>query len=381
MRASIDSALPSGALRTPAEPGLAIGLVLFALLSQASCTSVECGPGTIERNGTCEPADVNTNPGTCGQGTKLEGDQCVSIVMCDPATSMPVTDPNTGITTCVGIGGGGCTACTAPTDSSKQTICGQIYDFESGMPFAASGATGMPCGATPTASGPCALKIVAYDAVQFATDPGTATPLQVGSVCIDDQGHFRVADISIPVSPLIGLGLDDAAAADMGPAGVTNAVGIAVPKAGMTASKNVEHFVVTAATTMSWLSSGGPDIANGIYAGVFRQHTCPMGNCTGDPLAEQAGVTWVKPRGNPYYFQASETTRTTIDTGQTMTGANGTGLLTNVALSDGFTFSGVGGITDTTNCRWETHAAAALPDIVLVQIFRKQNQVGKTCTE
>jgi hypothetical protein len=358
-----------------------ICLALFALLSQTSCTSVVCGQGTIERNGTCEPADVNTNPGTCGPGTKLVGDTCESTVMCDPATSMPVTDPNTGITTCVGIGGGGCTSCTAPTDSSKQTICGQIYDFETGMPFADTGATGMPCPATPTSSGPCALKILAYDAVQFATDPMTATPLQVSSVCIDDAGHFRLSNVTIPVSPLIGIGIDDAAAADMGPGGVTNSVGIAVPKAGMTATKNVEHFIVTSATTTSWVNSGGPGIGGGIFAGVFRAHACPMGNCTGDPLAEQAGVTFVKPRGTEYYFQAADTTRTTIDTTATATGANGTGLLTGVALSDGFTFSGAGGITDTVNCKWESHAAAALPNIVLVQIFRKMNQVGKTCAE
>jgi hypothetical protein len=80
-------------------------LLLAVPALQGSCTTVECGPGTIERGGKCEPADVVTNAGTCGPGTTLEGDQCVTTVVCDPATSMPVVDPMTGITTCVGIGG------------------------------------------------------------------------------------------------------------------------------------------------------------------------------------------------------------------------------------------------------------------------------------
>jgi hypothetical protein len=295
---------------------------------------------------------------------------------------MPVVDPMTGITTCVGIGGNsGCTACPVPTSASKQTICGQLYDFETNQPFAVVGGMGMRCPTTPTASGPCALAITAYDAIAFGMNPATATPLTVGDVCIDDLGRYRVQDIDIPASPFIGLGIDDADSANIGPAGITNVVGIAVPKLGMSATPSVEHWIVKAATTTSWETSGGPMLANGVYAGVFRAHACPMGNCTGDPLVNQSGVTFVKPRGNSYYFTAGETMRTTIDGTATATGANGTGLLDNVALSDGFTFSGTGGITDTVDCRWETHAAAALPNIVFIQVYRKQNQLGKTCAE
>jgi hypothetical protein len=354
-------------------------LVFAASFAAASCTSVECGPGTIERAGECAPADVTTGTGMCGPGTKLEGDRCVSTIECDPATSMPMVDPVTGQTTCVGIGASGCAACPLPASPTKQTICGQIYDFESDLPFRDAGATGQRCPSGAT-SGPCALKITAYDAIAFGTNPMTATPLNVSDVCIDDEGHYRLQDIDVPPSPLIGLGIDDAAMADAGPMGITNAVGIAVPKIGMSATGGVEHWIVRPSTTASWQASGGPPIANGVFAGVFRAHACPASGCTGDPLAPQAGVVFVKPTGVPYYFGASESIRATIDPVAFMTGANGTGLLTGVSLADG-AFSGTGGILDTIDCLWEQHAAVALPYVVFIQIFRKQSQIGKTCAE
>jgi hypothetical protein len=209
----------------------------------------------------------------------------------------------------------------------------------------------------------------------------SAPPLNTGDVCIDDEGHFRVQDIDIPASPFIGLGLDDAAAADAGPMGITNAVGIAVPKLGMSATKGVEDWIVRPQTTAAWQASGGPALAGGIYAGVFRAHACDDTGCTGDPLELQSGAVFVKPEGTAYYFGATATLRTMVDPAATMTGANGTGLLTGVSLADGFTFSGMGGITDTAACRWGAYAAVALPYIVFIQVFRKESQIGQTCAE
>lgn len=69
-------------------------------------------------------------------------------------------------------------ACPVPS-TGKQTICGQLYDFETDQPFAASGPMGTRCQAGVTA-GPCALNIRAYDGVAFGMNPGTAVPLPVG---------------------------------------------------------------------------------------------------------------------------------------------------------------------------------------------------------
>ena len=67
-----------------------------------------------------------------------------------------------------------------------------------------------------------------------------------------------------------------------------------------------------------------------------------------------------------------------IDAAATATGMNGTGLLTGASVNDSLVYSGTGGITDTTNCKWENHAAASLPTIVFFQVYRPMNQVGHT---
>ena len=370
----------------------AIYIFVLAASSSGCSKSVDCGPGTIERNGTCAPADETTSTALCGSGTQLEGTVCVPLfppTVCDPATTTADLDPSTGVTTCIGNGtGGGCSgafACPQPA-SGKQTICGQLYDAETNMPFQATGATGTKC-TTGATTGPCALSVTAYDAIAFGMNPSTATPLANGGTYIDDCGRYRVTDITQPSSPFIGLGFDDAMAANMGPNGVTNTTGVATPAVADTATKDLEAWIATKATTDGWTSSGGPPVSGGIYVGIFRAHKCDetTGMCTGDRFANQSGVTITKSGStlpnNDYYFNATDTTRTTIDPAATATGSNGTGLLTGASVNDSLVYSGTGGITDTTNCKWETHAAASLPQIVFFQVYRPMNQLGKTCNQ
>ena len=132
---------------------------------------------------------------------------------------------------------------------------------------------------------------------------------------------------------------------------------------------------------------GGPPFAMGIYASVFRQHACDVsGSCTNDPFAFQSGAQITKNSAvnmaNDYYFKASDgMTRQNVDPAANATSANGTGLLTNANVMDGLAYSGTGGITDTTNCQWENHAAANVPGLLFIQIYRKVAKLGKTCTE
>ncbi len=362
-------------------------IFILALLGLGSgCKQLECAQGTVESNGQCIGADVTTSPATCGPDTKLEGSVCVSTVQCDPNTTTAMTDTSTGITTCVGTAGGGC-ACPSMPASGKQNICGQLYDLESMMPFVASNATGAKCGATPATSGPCALQIQAFDAIAYATNPTTAQPLAIGGACIDDMGRYAITDITPPgTNPFVGLGIDDANTANMGPGGVTNSVGVSTPSKPNSTTSGFEAYIVTKAVTDGWASSGGPTVANGVFAMMFRAHCVGSMGCTGDPLAEQSGVQMTKngtplPMANAKYFLAAQTTRDTIDPTATMTGANGTGLNDNASVTDSLAYSGQGGITDNNNCKWELHAGAALANIVFVQVFRKINVIGKTCTE
>jgi hypothetical protein len=124
----------------------------------------------------------------------------------------------------------------------------------------------------------------------------------------------------------------------------------------------------------------------GIYMGIFRTHMCDptTGMCTGDGFANQMGVTITKNGSavpaNDYYFQA-ETNHQHIDMAATSTSINGSVLLTNASVNDSLAYSGTGGIADTTNCQWETHAAASLPGIVFLQVYRPTAKPLHTCTQ
>ncbi len=348
--------------------------------SLTGCKNVDCGAGTIERNGACAPADETIGAAACGSNTMLVGDQCLPTftpTVCDPATTQEDVDPTTGVVTCIGTGGGGCSApqaCPAPMPGT-QTICGQLYDLATGVAFQDSGATGAAC-TTATPTGPCSLAIQAYDAIAFATDPTTATPLTVGGVDIDDCGRYRVRDITPPSGPFIGLGIDDSAPAALGPTGTTNAVGVATLTAANTATKGFEAWIVTQATTDMWTATGGPTVTTtGVFAAIYRAAS------TG--TATQAGVTFTRNNvaepTDTFYFAAGDAMRLAVDPTAMMTGANGTALIDNANVADSLAYSGTGGFADTTDCRWETHAGASLPNVVFVQIFRPINQIGEQC--
>ncbi|MBV8756589.1 MAG: hypothetical protein JO257_04925 [Deltaproteobacteria bacterium] len=369
-------------------------IFLFVLAAGASgCKSVDCGPGTIERNGTCDPSDESTGSAACGDGTALIGDRCEPILpptKCDPATTAEMPDPNDpSVTICVGTGGGGCSgtfACPTPM-SGKTTICGQLYDITDNSKFQGPSPMGAPCQGTET-TGPCALKITPYDALAFGGMPTTTQPLANGGFEIDDCGRFRVKDIAQPSSPFIGLGIDDRNATMVGdPAGVTNTTGVAAAAVPGGTVTNQEAWIAPKATTDMWQTSGGPPVSGGIYVGIFRAHKCDPNNnnCTGDKFANQAGVTFTLSGStlpnDDYYFAPAEVGHTMIDTNASSTGVNGTGLLKNASVSNLINYSGTGGLTDTTNCKWDTKAAASIPNIVFFQVYRPVNQLGKQCTE
>lgn len=354
--------------------------VLLALLAALapSCKSVDCGDGTTERNGTCVPANETIGTALCGPFTELRGDKCAPMLpptMCDPATTQEDTDSN-GVVTCVGTGGGGCgakLACPTPTDG-KQTICGQIFDFETDQPFAQPDATGAQCkpGAT---SGPCTLGIKAFDAAAFVGNPTGTPPLMTDTVYLDDCGRYRVPEIAQPAGPFIALAIDDATP---GIGGTTNPVGVATTKGANTATKDFDAFIVRGATISGWGAT--PSLAAGLYAPVYRGHR------TGSDLA--AGVTFTftpmaSPQGYPtmtdasrdFYFTGCPTNRTTLDASANATATNGTALVTGANLGE--VYAGVGGIP--ASCLWEVHAGAAIPGVVFIQIFRPMNVPGMTC--
>ena len=350
-------------------------LLTLATMLDASCKNVDCGEGTTERDGACVAPAQTFGTATCGPGTTLNGSVCVGKqVQCDPASTTAQTDDK-GVTTCYGTGASGCAvplACPAPTDG-KQTICGQLFDFETNTPFALPGATGKACTA-PAATGPCGVGLRAYDAVAFAMNPMTA-PLSTGQVIIDDCGRYQVPEIPVPATGFIALGLDDGMA---GPGGQTNATGVAAPAAMNTATRDLDAFIVPATTTTAWATSGGPTIASGYYVPVFRGHK------TGSDLVAGVTVTFGPMSAPPpastdtnrdFYFASDATTRNTLSATAAATGVNGTALFGGANLGE--LYSGAGALP--AECRWDIHAGASTPGVVFIQVFRPINNGSSTC--
>jgi len=344
--------------------------VAVAVVPATGCKSTECGDGTFEKDGVCVPGDVVVSPATCGPFTELSGGQCVPQfppTVCDDQSTTPELDNTTGVTTCIGSGVG--FACEQPA-TGKQTICGQLFDLETGTAFSDPAAQCAPC-TTPTTTGVCSLELRALDAVKFGMNPMDPTAvLTTGTIYLDDCGRFKIPDITLPTNPFVGIGIDDAAAAMQGPAGTTNAIGMATPAVANVAAKDFEAFVAPKATTDAWAASGGPAISSGMFVAIFRAMRAGQ--------ATQAGVTILRNGapipGDDFYFEAAEATRTTIDPIATSTGANGTALVTNAQL-DGYI--GAGALPS--ECAWEAHAGVSLPFVLFVQIFRPTDASGQTC--
>ncbi|MFN0253358.1 MAG: hypothetical protein ACKV2T_41190 [Kofleriaceae bacterium] len=359
-------------------------LAVLAPIAGVGCKTTECAEGTIERNGSCEPAEVVVSPGECGAFTVLQGTQCVPQfppTECDPSTTQPEVDPATGVTSCVGIaGGGGCTAplpCPAPT-AGKQTLCGRMYNFEDGELFQAANATGARCTfSPPAADGPCSVGMRAYDAIAFASNPQGAMPRPTADFYMDDCGRFRLTDIDNPGSPFLGLAIDDANPANAGPGGSTNIVGIATSiTTNGTAINNLEGYVVPVSTTTKWQTTGGPSLTDGYYAAIYRQRR------TG--FLTQAGVTALKLPGmvptplpnNDFYFRATDVTRENVDVALNGTGANGTVLITAASLAD-TAYTGTGGLPP--ECRFVPAPGVTISGVVFISIFRPTDAPGMTC--
>lgn len=359
-----------------------LGLLIAVPLAGPGCKSVDCGDGTLEADGTCVPASAAFSNAKCGKFTTLVGDTCTpsqAPTLCGPGTVREV-DPQTGLGTCnPGGAGGGCGApisCPNPTAAGKQTICGQLFDFETSERFEAAGATGARC-TTGATSGPCALAIRAFDAIQFATNPQAATPLAVGDNYVDDCGRYRLTDITPPPasSPFVGLGIDDANQAMAGPLGVTNTVGLATLRAPDTATKELEAFVAPKPTTDAWTASGGPPISGGYYAMVFRARSKGAALNPGVAATKMGAIL---PAASAHYMGGCSSLRTSVDGAATVTGGTGTVLVTGASIADGGGYSGSGGGLPA-ECRYPPLTGIALPFILFVQVARPINVTGMTC--
>ena len=341
---------------------------------QAGCSQVVCGDGTIERAGTCVPADEQPGAAQCGLGTELgTGGKCVPTdpTFCDPDSTTAQIDPDTGVTTCYGNGGGGCAAelpCMPPT-SGRLTLCGRLYDTETDQVIAAAGATGVPCNpAAPTADGPCSLKVQFFDALAFQMDPVNATPLVPASLLVDDCGRYQVRDLPGTSFGFIGAGVDDG----MGVADSHILTGVATAEALAAPARGFRLYATRKTTDTSWTTAatlGSPRFAaQGVLAMVFHHRGAPVAGV----VARRGGN--VIP-ADDYYFTDATASRTALDKTKIMTGDNGTALVINSSAPTAH--DGQGG--EPAGCKWPATLAATIPGVVFVQVKDAESTGGGPC--
>ncbi|HVV88687.1 MAG TPA: hypothetical protein VHE35_36835 [Kofleriaceae bacterium] len=359
----------------PFGPWLAPALAAAAATLPLGCADLVCGQGTVERDGTCEPADEQPGPATCGEGTELgPGGTCVIMdpVECDPATTTPQYDPVTHITTCVGTNVDVCAPdlqCPTPAPNTL-TLCGRIFDTETDQPVRAADASGAACNpAAPTATGPCSLSIQPYDALLFQQDPNGTAPQQNGGIVFDDCGRYVIRDIHMTSFGFIGIGIDDG----MGVADTHILTGVATADAMAVPARGFRAYATRKATDTAWSSAaslgGGDTFASlGVLVMIFRHAGVPV---PGVAIKQDANVV----PANDYYFEDTDQARSMLDPPRAMTGPDGTGLF--IHADAPVPFSGVGG--EPPNCRWPQALAATIPSVVFVQLKDAESTAGGPC--
>jgi hypothetical protein len=198
----------------------------------ASCSTLECGEGTLEVDGTCRAPDDRVR---CGAGFEVKGSICVPTEdwikeYCDPDTA-EVRDGK-----CVGTGGAQICTERCPAANDKICVSGQVVDMVSLL-------TKGPKGATPIAKS-AGLMVRIYDPFAFLSSP---TPTPLGEAPVNNEnGCFVVPDIVLPALGLVAGVLED----DTG----TRYARVVLGMAG-TAGENLENNfvpVMTPAQVAAW---------------------------------------------------------------------------------------------------------------------------------
>jgi hypothetical protein len=358
-------------MSTPNRTWLALLSTLFVgggAVTSTGCNTLECADGTVEQNGACVPADQVVDEANCGEGTILGTDgTCVPEnppTICGDFTT-PDTTSMPGTVVCVGTGGGGCdTDLTCPqAAANKVSVCGRLYDVETDEQIRGTDAMGATCGSgSEVLEGPCEFEITFYDALEFAGDPGGATPIVPQDFRIDDCGRYLAHNLNRPQLGFLGIGVDDCpGASEFGCAGAApddNALtGVAFPVSSAQVRNRQKTYVVRNTTDMQWSTDASlsPGFAErGAFMTVFTIAGVPE---AGVQITEGGTVE----AANDYYFDdASTATRSSIDPGLSASGMNGAGIKINSALVE---HSGTGGALPS-GCTWDSALAAAIPGVV-----------------
>lgn len=358
------------------RPILTINALLLAPLafSQVSCTQLECGAGTVERDGECVRADdARPTEPFCATGTHYDDVErgCVADLeptVCGPNTEAIVLD--NGVIECRGTGEAGCgITCPAPA-AGKVSVCGWLKDAETDDLIGGMGEDGARCETmTPRpTTGPCSIEVQFYDALMFAGNPTGTPPLQADEIIVNTCGRFVAKNLPAPALGFLAIGLDDYEGAPdnyfLG--------GVAIPSSAGLREDDLDVYAVRQTSNMLW--SDATPIADlglrGAYMPIFTHKGTPVA----DVVVTENGSP--QPTEDFYFSDADPFERTTIAPAQNSTGANGSAIVVDSALVN---HSGQGSEGELEGCVWPSDLADAIPGVYFVQARHSEDALGATC--
>jgi hypothetical protein len=365
------------------RPILTINALLLAPLafSQVSCTQLECGTGTIEKDGVCVlPDDARPNPPTfCTDGTHYDDGArgCVADyppTVCQEGTTEPSVGED-GVIVCEGRGGAGCdTPCPMPA-AGKVSMCGYLIDAQTDEKIA-DDQIGTDCSlVTPRpTTGPCSIEVQFYDALAFAGNPTGTPPLSVDEIKVNSCGRFTAKNLPAPATGFMAIGVDDYETAP------DNYVlgGVAIPATPNLKRDDLEVYAVRVTTDNDWTTSAGQPFGattsfgdRGAYLPIFRHKGTPIAGVVVVDQNNQA-----LPTKDYYFSDADPFERTMIAAAQDVTGANGSGIVVDTGLMD---HSGSGSEDMLEGCVWPKNLAVALAGVYFVQPRDSVDAMGNEC--
>lgn len=321
-------------------------LTALAALVGAGCSSLECGPGTVEKvdpatgRAQCVAASATSIPCDVDGGAQIVGGVCQGdpgkFPTCGAGT---VLDPASG--TCVATDDGSTTRpppCPTP-DANHICVNGVVRFLVDGNYTAGT-----------------TFEVRAYDPIAFLFMPDTTAPL--ATTTTDAKGTYVLPNLSPPGTGLIAVAVIDPGTNHQYALSAAGAKDLQGGK-----SYQVDPYAVPASVVAGWDTQagyGGADgfVGKGAYVALFMSGP-------GDSAHPVEGVTLTfgnMPAPDRFYFGSD---RATLDSSLTATGAATGSAVQRVTPGMLGSYSGSGG-----GITWEQVLGSSTSGVVFVQRFQ-----------
>ncbi|MBZ0234032.1 MAG: hypothetical protein K8M05_17010 [Deltaproteobacteria bacterium] len=209
-----------------------------------------------------------------------------------------------------------------------------------------------------------------FDALDLASNPTGAVPLEPQEAVVDDCGRFRASNLPRATLGFIAIAIDD-------PPGVTpaephRATGVVFANQLGSEPNDVRAYATRVATDQLWTTSAGLTgstfAERGVLLKVFVHQDQPVAGIG----ARRNGAAVPD---DDFYFSDAGRTRRTVDPARSATGPNGSVLVINGPSPTAH--DGAGG--EPTGCVRPETLGAAVPGVVFVDVVEAQTLEGAAC--